>query len=272
MLSKSNPFFKHLIRKSTNLRRREGSVKTSSVLANSIPKSGTHLLTEVLEAFGYKDFWGFYASTPSTSMREQSVTKGARAMRYLLQNEVFPAHMFYSTEANDQAIDLQLPVIQLVRDPAAIFISELNYISSMNKWHRYHRLLAPLKTEEERFRKLLKGVDSSDFFFPSFSKRITPYIEWTRSPHALTVSFESLRGDGCEAELNRISHYLSRFNPSVSEITIAEVAEKITATRTSSHTFTGLNPDRWKQISGKLREELQEEVRDVRVALGYPGE
>ena len=73
-------------------------------------------------------------------------------------------------------------------------------------------------------------------------------------------------------ELSKISHYLSRVNPSVSAIIIAELAEKITATRTSSHTFTGLIPNRWKMISGKLREELQEEVRDVRVALGYPSE
>ena len=267
--TKHSTISKHIIRRIYDLQRTPTESKYNSVLANSIPKSGTHLLTEVLESLGYRDYWGFYASTPSITMKVRPAADAVSAIQRIKDGEVFPSHMFFDWQILQHAQSLKLPVIQLIRDPCAIFVSELNYLEQMNRWHRYHRNLTTLEPGDERFYRLLFGQPDQTYFFPSFTNRIAPYLPWLSSPDVLTVKFEALRGVGFHEELQRIADYLSKFREPIAPAELRTTAKLLQRRQTSSHTFTGLDPERWRMLRSDLRSDLINEVAPVREQLGY---
>ena len=66
------------------------------VLANSFPKSGTHLLLQILEAIpGVTTYGTFIASMPSITFKERSKLSHIRLLGKMVPGEIVPAHLFF---------------------------------------------------------------------------------------------------------------------------------------------------------------------------------
>lgn len=270
--AKSNPWVKQVRRQFYNWRRNKDTPK-HAILLNSLPKSGTHLVHQILRRANYQDFEGFFASTPSWSMQKKSTAAATQALDRIYDNELYTGHIFYSPTVEEKIFELSLPSIFLYRDPRAVFFSEWHYLLKMNKYHRYHRLLRNLG-HDEQFDLLLYGDKKQRFYFPPFSQRVEAYQGWITSQSAFKLKFEDLiNPEKTTSCLKNLVKYLNRFSKQSTPDADAIVSEEdlLKAIQPEqSHTFTGLDPHRWtSRLSSSHTDLLNTETLTVRQALGY---
>ncbi|WP_374961745.1 sulfotransferase domain-containing protein [Spongiibacter tropicus] len=234
------------------------------VLINSIPKSGTHLLLQYMTSLGFSDYGGFLASTPSFTMRRQSDEKIIKKLSGVLRREVCSSHIFHSSAVEEFLSLSQLPMVFVYRDPRAIFLSEINYLSTMNRWHRCHKFYKSAESFEEKFRLCLDGIEHESILYPRFKERISPYLGWLNSKYTFTIKFEDMIASPGNSYEN-IAEYLRTY-PGMDDITRSKL--KIDSRR--SHTYTGLAADRWKnELTDFQLALLNDEVSDFLKIMGY---
>lgn len=264
---KKNPFLKRFVREKNNfLRYFKGG---NGVLLNTIPKSGTHLLTQILGDFGFRDYQGFQASTPSITMKEQSSEKIARSIGRMLPQELMSGHIFYSSLVEREIADTNLSCIFLYRDPRAIFLSEINYLSNMNRWHRCHKYFERCRNFEEKFLLCLNGLDDEKIYYPSFDMRVSRYLKWVESDVVCPVRFEDLIDDASRREqCGRIAAHLSENFGGDEKIELSNIGSSHSPE--ASHTYTGMKHNRWKSdLTARQISMLNNRLAQVLEGLGY---
>lgn len=253
LINRNNQFLKKFFQ-ITNSWFRCSSVKnkSDSVVVNSVPKSGTHLLHQVLLAGGYRDYYQFIASTPSWSMKLKKSSAIKKRLLKIKRREVILSHMFYDEVLAESLYNLKLPMIFLVRDPRATLLSEINYLTSMNRWHKCHKYFAHCASFSERFELCFNGIKDDSIFYPSYLERLEMYCKWTEANSVLTVKFEDLISSTARyACIGRIVNYLSSYNCDMLSGSNAYENMYNSVNPQMSHTYTGLDPDRWKTFFTK---------------------
>lgn len=275
-MNKSNLVLKHSTRQLFNVVRRAALRSVPgphSVLLNSLPKSGTHLIHPLLLALGLRDYQGFFASTPPLTMKTKGHAHARKAVQTIMPSELFSAHMFFDSSIEQLLIETGTPSVFIYRDPRAVFVSELNYVQHMNRWHKYHGVLGAVDSEDEAFQLLLHGLPDADFFFPSFKERVNPYVDWIHSKSTFALTFEALTGADPRSVCEQLISYLTTLDPCLINKSAVSAKVDLLANQLgskSSHTYTGLDPNRWHyQLSQPQRVMLEEELGDLVVSMGY---
>ena len=107
---------------------------STPILANSFPKSGTHLLVQILEALpDVRDWANFIASTPSLTLKETKGSTSAKRLHNLGSGELVGSHLFYSEEIRAAIKERGILHYFIYRDPRDIVVSEVNYLTKMNR-------------------------------------------------------------------------------------------------------------------------------------------
>jgi len=110
------------------------------IVVNSLPKSGTHLLLQVILGLPrYSTYDDFIATTPSLTMHRRSDAVLARKIARLAPGEVCGAHLDYSERIAEALQQRWAVSLFIYRDPRDVFWSEMQYLLSMNRWHRSGR-------------------------------------------------------------------------------------------------------------------------------------
>ena len=224
-----------------------------------------------MEPLARKDFGGFLATTPSISLRRRATDEHLWLLRHLFDHELLSAHTYYQEEIERHLIGQNIPMLFIVRDPRDILLSELNYLSTMNRWHRMHRHYKQADSFDQAFNLCLNGLPDAAFEYPKLVDRIQPYLGWLNSPACLTVRFEELRAEHSRhQELNRIAHYLVDFalwEGSIDQF-IDRAVKAIAPER--SHTFSRGDTGAWgDRLSRDQIDRMQEQLTPVASAMGY---
>ena len=248
-----------------------GTENNRAIFLNSIPKSGTHLAHQLLIKLNFNDRYGFFASTPSRSMKIQESYKAKKYFRNQLKNELISGHLFYSKEMEYFFEELSIPTVFIYRDPRAVFLSELNYLSNMNRWHRCHKYYASCKSFNERFNLCLKGLPELGFYYPKFYDRVNDYVGWVNSKVVYSIRFENLISEKSRLkEITNLLRYLNSFyeNTVNEDLNIEDIKDFVSPE--DSHTFSGLNPDRWKTtLNSSQIYKLESHLGSLTKKLGY---
>jgi len=240
-----------------------GSNNNQRIFLNSIPKSGTHYLLAELLKYNLNDYYGFISSTPSFTLKLQSNNNIYKRLKKALNNEVICGHIFYQNEYIKLLESENFCNFFLYRDPRAIFISEYNYLKNMNKYHLIHRkYLSKISDRDLAFDLLFNGFeDTSNFYFPSFKKRISNYCKWIncKQNNLLCIKFEEFIQDKSSVQNKVLEHLFSNgFNVKIQSIPM------------KSHTFTNLDPDRWKyQLPKKWINLINKDLNEEIELMGY---
>lgn len=162
----------------------------------SIPKSGTHLLTELVKSFGYGEgvvckstpqlgnWYCLEYSNTHTVARDFFVDK-VRRSPFGLRN-----HPFTSS-----------PALFIYRNPLDIVVSESNYYFQKGNTI-YYEYLSELSPEK----RLLKIIDDP-WLLGNIRDRIGGFIPWLYFPNVIPISFEELIGSNGGGD-NRIQSRL----------------------------------------------------------------
>jgi hypothetical protein len=248
--------------------------KTPAVLGNAMPKSGSHLISQVLHGlprlgpFVNPGFPPVNRSEDNHKLPDQAVLANILRMRagdiaygYVNSREPFLSALTQPGRAT----------LFIYRDPRDMIISHVFYATQMHASHGMHHYYTQvLKTMEERINAAIQGVEEPDSELSPIRAKYEGYLGWLEQPAALCLRFEDLILDR-QAALGRLLDYLEQrgFTPRLERPQAIAVLEQAILPRKSG-TFRKGQPGNWQEhFTDKNRAFFKEMAGDLLVKLGY---
>jgi len=247
--------------------------RTPPVFVNSFPKSGTHLLLQILEALPNTTHYGsFIATTPTLSFRERSLRSHRRLVERIAPGELIPGHLYYRPEHHALLASKRCVHYFIYRDPRDVVVSEAFYLTYMNRWHRLHRYFKSLPSDRERitFSILGSSYRKVPYDYPDIAERFRWYRGWLEQPDVCSLTFEELAPERRRATTHRlIRFYLDRVGSS--EACNGLVDRALAAVDSSaSKTFRKGTVGGWvDEFTPEHREQMRRVAGRMLVELGY---
>jgi len=247
------------------------------VVANSMPKSGTHLVTELLDQLGGMRFSGHAAMFIETDRHrntEEGLALLERRMRRLRPSHYMGSHLICDPRVEAIISDADVQLVTILRDPRAIVVSAKNYLYNAT-WMPHRDWLIDWLGDERSVMELVirgHGEPGDEVYVPDIGTHFHAYAQWKDSPAGLTVRFEDLvgpQGGGSAEVQNRVvGEVLDHLGLRQADEPVESVASRIFSGR--SITFHGGQSDAWKaELPEDLQAELLDRCGDDMRALGY---
>lgn len=245
-----------------------------AVLGNAMPKSGSHLIIQVLGGlpelgpFVNPGFPPVNRSEDNSKLPDDDILANIQRMR--------PGDIGYGyIGAQDPFIDaLSRPgraTVFLYRDPRDMIISHIFYATQMHPGHwMRHYYTERLHTMEERINAAIQGVDEPGSELTEVRKRYEGYLGWLDQDGVLSLRFEDLIQDR-EATLGLLLDYLEKrgFTPTAPRQTAIETLSSAIAPRKSG-TFRKGVPGNWKEHFTEANKAIfKGKTGDLLITLGY---
>ncbi len=244
------------------------------VFGNAMPKSGSHLLTQVLE--GLTAFGPFVNPGYPPVNRTEGNTPLPKDAIIAQVEDMKPGDIRYGyLHAEEPFLSIfnqpDRATIFIYRDPRDMLVSHVFYATEMHTGHGMHAYYTQVLTSmEERLNAAIAGVTATGCTLPGVRQRYDVYLGWLDHPGILPIKFEDLILHR-DAALGRVLDYLENrgFRPIVGRAeAIVEMKNAIAPRR--SGTFRKGQPGNWKEYFTERNKALFKEVAgDLLVRLGY---
>lgn len=244
------------------------------LLGISFPKSGTHLLDQILLGFSKvapfsPRLHSFYAEYDGESGRKQLPGQAASWLDALRPLDVASAHLFARAEAITRVCQPAFIPYFIFRDPRDVVVSHVFYVTDMEPKHVHHAYYASLPDFEARLSVSILGHPEIDVEFPDIAARFAPYMAWLDHREVVKIHFEDLVNDRRPTLEAILSHFLAR-------VPMARPREEILGALESSidpgrsPTFRSGKTGDWRQRFTPENKQLFKSVAgDLVVKLGY---
>jgi sulfotransferase family protein len=244
------------------------------LLGISFPKSGTHLLDQILLGFNRvapfsRRLHSFYAEYEGESGRKRSPEQALAWLDSLRPGDITSAHLFARDETVKRVCTPDFIPYFIFRDPRDVVVSHVFYVTDMEARHVHHDYYQSLTDFDSRLKVSILGRPDSDVEFPDIAARFAPYLGWLNQPSVLTVHFEDLINDRA-ATLNRIiDHFLASIPLEAPRQLIFESLES-SINPSRSPTFRSGKTGEWKKHFTEEHKKIFKNVAgDLLVRLGY---
>lgn len=243
------------------------------VIANSFPKSGTHLLVQILQKLpGIRDWGMFLASMPSVPYREIDLDTLRKRIIRSAENELIPSHLFYSPIIENALHSVRAIHYFIYRDIRDVVISDAYYLRYMNRWHRLSRFFRSCHSDEEAIMLSIRGISEKNFKydFPNITERFKRYQPWINNNDVYAIKYENLIGEARDIELKNIINF---YNTQKSmSLDVNEMLDKMKKNiqPEKSHTFRKGESGSWKKVMTNEHIDLIKEISgQLLIDLGY---
>jgi hypothetical protein len=246
------------------------------LLANSFPKSGTHLLTQVLQGFpaiGPAVDSGLPAivTYEGDSGRERGEAEILSDLERLKAGDIAYGHMHALPEVVRFLCQPGYVAYFILRDPRDVVVSHVHYITEMEPNHIHHRYYTEeLHSFDERLAVSILGRPDGPVPFPDIQARFAPYLGWLDHPEILVLHFEDFIQQQ-EATLGKVlDHAVQRGFPLQGSrpAAIQALANSINPQR--SPTFRSGKVGGWRdQFSAENKQLFKQAAGQLLVRLGY---
>lgn len=244
------------------------------LLGISFPKSGTHLLDQILLGFSNvapyaKHLHSFYAEYEGESGAKRAPEQALHWLDLLRPRDVASAHLFARPEAVARVCSQKFIPYFIFRDPRDVVVSHVFYVTEMEKNHVHHAYYQSLPDFNARLKVSILGRPDADVEFPNINERFAPYIDWLNHPEALTLRFEDLIHDRAATLTRIMDHFLARVPlQTPRELILESLESSINPSR--SPTFRSGKTGEWEKYFTEEHKRVFKEVAgDLLVRLGY---
>ena len=238
------------------------------LLGISFPKSGTHLLDQILLGFSAvapysRRLHSFFAGYEGESGRKRSLEETTAWVDSLRPLDVASAHLFAWEPVVERVSSPDFVPYFIFRDPRDVVVSHVFYVTDMEARHVHHQYYASLPDFGARLMTSILGREDGKIEFPDIAARFAPYMGWLDQPGVMSIHFEDLVNDR-DAALERImDHFLRRVplstpRPAIHAALEASINPKRSPTFRSGRTgewkryFTPEHKQAFKRVSGDL--------------------
>ncbi|MGD6967692.1 sulfotransferase domain-containing protein [Rossellomorea vietnamensis] len=237
------------------------------ILVNSIPKSGTHLMLQLVEGIPKMKIAGSWIDP------EEKLS--------LIKEGIFaPAHLPYSSSAEEYIRKNNIKMILITRDLRDNVISLVHFILRNQYNHPYNPYLGMgLHSYEDQIMTMIKGAKVEDPLYggPLIIQNIRGYsidiMKWLDYEHVCWVKFEDLAGD-TETKHNTLQRITDHLwdGLHVFNLTKEEIVEKMlrNVNPDKSATFRKGSIGDWrKDFTPEHKRVFKEVAGDLLIRLGY---
>ncbi len=247
---------------------------TPAVLGNAMPKSGSHLIIQVLQ--GLAQIGPFInpglppvnRGEDNSLLPEKDVLANIKQMKpgdigygYIHARQPFIEALTASGRAT----------VFVYRDPRDMVISHIFYATEIHPGHHMHSYYTEvLQNMEERINAAICGVDEPGSELSGVCAKYEKYLDWLHQPAVLSLRFEDLILNRDET-LNHLLDYLEQrgFKCSLSRPKAIEGIKSAIAPRRSG-TFRKGKPGNWQEYFTPANKAIfKHETGDLLIRMGY---
>ena len=244
------------------------------LLGISFPKSGTHLLDQILLGFSRvapfsRRLHSFYAEYEGESGHKRMLEQAVAWLDSLRPGDITSAHLFAREEVVKRVCSSAFVPYFIFRDPRDVVVSHVFYVTDMEARHVHHDYFASLPDFDSRLKVSILGRPDTNIEFPNIADRFAPYLGWLDQSAVMKIHFEDLINDRV-ATLNRIiDHFLVRVPLQTPRGFILESLES-SINPSRSPTFRSGKTGEWKKHFTQEHKKIFKDVAgDLLVKLGY---
>lgn len=251
------------------------------ILANSVPKAGTHLLSRVLDGLPHVAHSGYFLSHHTyaqprldTKQPDVDVQKLSSDLARVSPGQYAIAHLRFGPTVQQMLRWWRFSHIFIVRDPRDMAISLVNYILKRPRHALHKRFANHNNSEYDRLMAAIVGFWGDEYSsgLPSAGERIDHFAAWLDDPTVCVVRFEDLigpYGGGSRAlqteAIFRIAEHVDR---PLSTSEASNVGDKAFQTRSATF-YKGVIGGWQAEFSSAHKEAFKQVAQGALEKLGY---
>src|SRR5687767_1536652 len=244
------------------------------VFGNSKPKSGSHLLLQVLagmcEVAPYKYVEAEPIRTITKDGRRKRKEEILDELRRIPRGVIGWGYVDVSPE--NVAFLCQPGRVNyfIYRDPRDLLVSQVFFATDMQEEHGMHAFYKSLPDFDERLKVAITGIDRDGLYMVNVKKRYEGVFQWLEQKNVMCLRFEDLINNR-EATLNAMLDEVEKTGykiPMPREKTLAILMQAIQPKK--SHTFRSGKTGGWREHFTEEHKKLFKDVAgDLVIRLGY---
>ena len=244
------------------------------LLGISFPKSGTHLLDQILLGFSNvapfaKRVHSFYAEYDGESGAKRDPEQALVWLDSLSVGDVASAHLFARPDALTRVISPKFIPYFIFRDPRDVVVSHVFYVTDMEAHHVHHDYYQSLPDFNSRLKTSILGRPDADVEFLNIAERFAPYLGWLDHKEVLAIHFEDLIHDRTATLTRIMDHLLARTPLPTSRQLILDALETSINPK-KSPTFRSGKTGEWKKyFTDEHKRIFKDAAGDLLIKLGY---
>ena len=247
-----------------------------TLLGISFPKSGTHLLDQILLGFANvapfsKRLHSFYAEYEGESGRKRTSEQALAWLDALRPRDVASAHLFARPDAIKRVCSPVFVPYFIFRDPRDVVVSHVFYVTDMETRHVHHEYYQSLPDFNTRLSVSILGKPNTEVEFPDINARFAPYLDWLNHPEVMAIHFEDLILDRAAVLTRIMGHFLARV-PLHASRTRGLILNSLEASINpkKSPTFRSGKTGEWRKYFTDEHKKIFKDVAgDLLMRLGY---
>jgi len=245
-----------------------------AVLGNAMPKSGSHLIIQVLQGLTRLGPFvnpGFPPVNRSEDNRKLDDSEILRNLQRLQAGDIAYGYI----QAHEPFVSLltqpKYATIFVYRDPRDMLVSHVFYATQIHHGHGMHHYYTQrLQDMEQRLNAAIYGVNEPDAQLAGVRQKYLDYLGWLETPAVLCVRFEDLILNRQKA-FRAILDYLQErgFELRVPQHQAFKVLEEAIVPKRSG-TYRKAQPGNWREYFTEANKEAFKAVAgDLLIRLGY---
>lgn len=244
------------------------------IFGNSKPKSGSHLLLQILNGFTQIMPYRYVASDPVRTIAKEGGRRAKEEVIRELENLPSSVIGWGYVEATPENISLLCEPDRvnyfIYRDPRDMLVSQVFFATDMHEEHGMHEYYSSLPDFGERLKVAITGIDRDGLYMVSVKQRYEGVFQWLEQKHVMCIRFEDLINRR-DAALNAMLDEVEKTGykvPTPREKALSILVDAIQPGK--SHTFRSGKTGGWREHFSDEHKKLFKDVAgDLLVRLGY---
>jgi sulfotransferase 6B1 len=244
------------------------------VFGNSKPKSGSHLLLQILNGFTQIMPYRYVAADPIRTIAKDGRRKTKEEVLGELENLSSGVIGWGYVEATAENVAFLCKPDRvnyfIYRDPRDMLVSQVFFATDMHEEHGMHEYYNSLPDFGERLKVAITGIDRDGLYMVSVRQRYEGVFQWLEQKHGLCIRFEELienRDPTLNAMLDEVEKTGYKI-PTPRPQALSILAEAIQPAK--SHTFRSGKTGGWREHFTQAHKNLFKDVAgDLLIRLGY---
>jgi hypothetical protein len=244
------------------------------IFGNSKPKSGSHLLLQILNGFTQIMPYAYVAAEPVRTIKKDGGRRSAGRIAGDLRRIPNGVIGWGYVEASSENVTVLCRPDRVnyfvFRDPRDLLVSQVFFATEMHEGHGMHEFYKSLPDFGERLKVAITGIDQDGLKMVSVKQRYEGAFEWLEQPHVMCIRFEDLinvRDTTLNAmldEVEKTGYKIPTPREQALEILVKAIQPK------KSQTFRVGKTGGWKEYFTDEHKALFKDVAgDLVVRLGY---
>ncbi|HJQ14113.1 MAG TPA: sulfotransferase domain-containing protein [Anaerolineales bacterium] len=256
------------------LRWRRLSFDAPPIFGNAKPKSGSHLLLQILNGFTRIMPYKYVQADPVRMIEKKGRRKSDKEVLRELKRIPRGVIGWGYVEASPENIAFLCQPHRvnyfIHRDPRDLLISQVFFATDIHEEHGMHQFYKSLPDFGKRLKVAITGIDQQGLYMVGVKQRYASVFEWLEQPHVMCIRFEDLINNQkptLESILDEVESIGYRI-PTERGRAVSILVKAIQPRR--SHTFRSGKTGGWREHFTEEHKNLFKDIAgDLLVKLGY---